>query len=124
MSCLRVCTHRLYTQQLCLSCCMQGSVWKAILRCHGGKFAAAGLVKLLHDLVQFAQPALLEALMHALTSSSSKDNRSSSSGDGTQGGWEGVLQGRSRAAVLACAMLVAAVIQALSINVFFHVLFR
>jgi hypothetical protein len=57
--------------------------------------------------------------MHALTSSSSNSSSGSS-----QNGWGGALQGRSRAAVLACAMLVAAVIQALSINVFFHVLFR
>jgi hypothetical protein len=88
---------------------MQGLVWRAMLRCHGRTFFLAGLLKVFHDIVMFAQPALLEQLLHHLAAPGDAGGSSSS---------------RGTAAGLAAALLGAAVLQALSINVFFHMLFR
>jgi hypothetical protein len=77
-----------------------------MLRCHGTTFFWSGVLKVLHDIAMFAQPAILEQLLHHLA------GRGGSNGE------------RGTAAGLAVALLGASVLQALSINVFFHMLFR
>lgn len=65
-------------------------------------FAITGGIKLVHDCIMFSQPYILEQLLHHLTT-----NRD-----------------RWLALGLALALLVAALLEALTINVYFNMLFR
>ena len=44
---------------------MQGSVWTGLVRAFGRGWAAAGLIKLVHDCVNLASPWVLRQLLHA-----------------------------------------------------------
>ena len=77
-------------------------MWRALWLLHRRVLLLTGLVKLAHDLVMFAQPFILEQLLHHLSGPSS----------------------RAYTAGLAAAMLVAALLEAGSINVYFYHLFR
>ena len=44
----------------------QGVVWKAMVKRHGRVFALAGLVKLVHDIIMFLGPFVLEQLLKFL----------------------------------------------------------
>ena len=80
----------------------QGRVGRAMWRAHGRSFTYAGVVKLIHDAVMFTGPFLLEVLLKHVQAGG--------------GGWKGF--------GLACALGVAAVVETLTVNVYFHTLFR
>ena len=48
---------------------MQGVLWRAMWRVHGRAFLLAGAWKLLHDVVMFTEPILLELLLRHLQAS-------------------------------------------------------
>lgn len=77
-------------------------MWRALYRVHGRVFAITGFIKLLHDLIMFSQPYILEQLLHHLTGARDK----------------------YVALGLAFALLGAALLEALTINVYFNMLFR
>jgi hypothetical protein len=77
-------------------------VWKALSREHWRLFAATSVLKVFHDCVMFSQPIILEQLLHHL--SSQRD--------------------RWVALGLAGALFGAAMLEALTVNVYFHALFR
>lgn len=81
---------------------LQGSLAKAMWRTHGSTFVWAGLLKVFHDLVMFTQPAILMQLLQHLT------------GPGS----------RVIAFAYATAMLAAALVEAVSVNAYFHMLYR
>ncbi|KAL4518770.1 hypothetical protein Ndes2437B_g00851 [Nannochloris sp. 'desiccata'] len=80
----------------------QGRVGKAMWKMHRRRFILAGVVKLIHDAIMFTGPFLLEVLLKHVQSGG--------------GGWTGF--------GYACALALAAVLETLTINVYFHTLFR
>jgi hypothetical protein len=83
-------------------CAVQGLVWRALAREHWCVFAATGVLKVFHDCIMFSQPIILEQLLHHL--SSARD--------------------RWVALGLAGALFGAAMLEALTVNIYFHALFR
>jgi hypothetical protein len=81
-----------------------GSVARGVARAYWRPFAAAGAIKLVHDGIMFLSPWLLRQLLRA---------RAEAGG-----------AGRGRAAWLAVALAVAGAIECLTVNVYFHKLFR
>eukprot|EP00887_Chlorella_sp_A99_P003460 scaffold7.g3460.t1 len=73
----------------------QGEVWRAMWRAHGGAFIRAGAWKLLHDVVMFLGPFLLELLLRHLQA------------DGG-GGWAGL--------GLATALAAASIVETLTVG--------
>ncbi len=49
-----------------------GVVWRALARRHGSTLAWTGCVKIVHDLVMFLPPFILEQLLHHITSGGSR----------------------------------------------------
>ncbi|GBF89551.1 canalicular multispecific organic anion transporter [Raphidocelis subcapitata] len=86
----------------------QGQLWRALWRVHGRAFVITGLIKLLHDAIMFSQPFILEQLLKAL---------GGGAGGAGAGGWRVTLG-------LSFALLAAALLEALTINVYFNALFR
>jgi len=80
----------------------QGRVGKAMWKMHSRRFVLAGIVKLVHDAIMFTGPFLLEVLLKHVQSGG--------------GGWIGF--------GYACALAVSAVLETLTVNVYFHTLFR
>lgn len=80
----------------------QGRVGLAMWRAHGRNFIIAGIWKLFHDAVMFTGPFLLEVLLKHVQAGG--------------GGGKGF--------GLACALAAAAVFETLTVNVYFHSLFR
>eukprot|EP00884_Botryococcus_braunii_P017606 jgi/Botrbrau1/4529/Bobra.60_2s0019.2 len=80
----------------------QGVVWRAICREHGRSFMFAGAIKLFHDVVMVIGPFLLEFLL------------------------KGLEQGKSRWVLLGLAtgLALSNVLECLSINWYFHILYR
>eukprot|EP00775_Hariotina_reticulata_P001784 gene1784-2118_t len=91
-----------HMQQTATPTAPQGVMWRALCRVHGRVFLLTAVMKVLHDLVMFAQPYILEQLLHHLSGASDR--------------WF--------ALGLALLMLVAALVEALTINVYFNYLFR
>lgn len=81
----------------------QGRVVQAIKLTVGRPFVWAGVLKVAHDIVMFLSPYILERLLHALSMP---------------------VVDRGVTAGLAFAMLAAAVAETMSVNVYFHVLYR
>ncbi|PRW33949.1 ABC transporter isoform A [Chlorella sorokiniana] len=80
----------------------QGVVWLSMWRTHGRTFIAAGAVKLVHDVVMFLGPFLLEQLLRHLQA-----------------------RGPALAGLgLATALAAASVLETLTINYYFHMIFR
>lgn len=77
---------------------VNNSVWRAMVRAHVRTFWWTGALKVFHDVVMFAQPAILRQLLQHLA------------GPGE----------RWTAMAWAAAMLGAAILEALSINMYFH----
>ncbi|KAK9823545.1 hypothetical protein WJX72_003616 [[Myrmecia] bisecta] len=80
----------------------RGRVWLAMWRAHGRAFIAAGLLKVFHDLVMLMGPYVLERLLKFLETGGSI--------------WLGL--------GLASAMALSNVLETLSVNQYFHILFR
>lgn len=80
----------------------QGALWRAVVKSHGRVFFMAGLVKLFHDIVMFLGPFLLQVLLKNLQ----------------EGGPS------SRGLLLAGGLALASVAETLSINIYFHMIFR
>ncbi|EFN56982.1 hypothetical protein CHLNCDRAFT_143584 [Chlorella variabilis] len=80
----------------------EGVVWRAMWRAHGRKFIIAGVVKLAHDCVMFLGPFLLEVLLKHLQAGGSA--------------WVGL--------GLASALAGASVVETITVNLYFHQLFR
>ncbi|PSC76242.1 multidrug resistance-associated 1 isoform X1 [Micractinium conductrix] len=80
----------------------QAVIWRAMWRTHGRAFIYAGVVKLLHDCVMFLGPFILELLLKHLQT------------DGSA--WVGL--------GLASALAAFSVVETLTVNVYFHRLFR
>ncbi|KAI3434886.1 hypothetical protein D9Q98_002940 [Chlorella vulgaris] len=80
----------------------EGVLWRAMWRTHGRKFVTAGLVKLAHDCIMFAGPFLLELLLKHLQAGGSA--------------WVGL--------GLAAALAGSSVLETLTVNLYFHQLFR
>ncbi|GLC35697.1 hypothetical protein PLESTB_000485000 [Pleodorina starrii] len=80
----------------------QGVVWKAMLRVHGRTFLGTAGIKLIHDIIMFMSPYLLELLLHHMGAG------------GSRGGSFG----------LAVAILGVAVLENFTVNWYFHKLFR
>jgi len=80
----------------------QGRVGKAMWKMHRQRFILAGIVKLIHDAIMFTGPFLLELLLKHVQSGG--------------GGWIGL--------GYACALALSAVLETLTVNVYFHTLFR
>ena len=72
-------------------------------RAHRRPFIAAGVIKFIHDAVMFTGPFLLELLLKHVQS-------------GGGSAWTGF--------AIACALALSAVIETLTVNVYFHILFR
>ncbi len=49
------CTH--------VVCWLQGVVWRALWQCHGRAFVGTGFLKIIHDIVMFMPPFILEMLL-------------------------------------------------------------
>jgi hypothetical protein len=47
---------------------LQGLLWRGLCRAHARKFAVTAFVKVVHDLLMFLQPFILELLLHHLSS--------------------------------------------------------
>jgi ATP-binding cassette subfamily C (CFTR/MRP) protein 1 len=80
----------------------QGRVGKAMWKMHRRRFIFAGIVKFVHDAIMFTGPFLLEVLLKHVQNGG--------------GGWVGF--------GYACALALAAVLETLTVNVYFHTLFR
>ncbi|GFR41153.1 hypothetical protein Agub_g1817 [Astrephomene gubernaculifera] len=80
----------------------QGVVWRAMLSTWGRPLLVTGVIKLLHDLVMFTSPYLLELLLHHMGAG------------GSRGGSFGI----------AVAILAMAVLENFTVNWYFHLLFR
>ncbi|GIL72743.1 hypothetical protein Vretimale_4441 [Volvox reticuliferus] len=80
----------------------QGVVWKAMVKVHGRNFFVTAAIKLIHDVIMFMSPYLLELLLHHM------------SAGGSRGGSFG----------LAVAILAVAVLENFTVNWYFHILFR
>jgi hypothetical protein len=91
---------------------IQGRLWSALWRAHGPTMLWTGLLKVVHDAVMFSQPFILEQLLRVLT------------GKGSADASQYPLSERMTALGLAFALLGAAMVEALMINVYFNALFR
>ena len=91
----------------------RGVLWRALLRVHGRTLVVTGLIKLVHDAIMFSQPYILEQLLRHLSSTAA------SGGAAAWGRPE-----RLTSLGLAFAMLGAAVLEPLTINVYFNALFK
>lgn len=80
----------------------RGSIWQTIARLHRRTFLITAIIKIVHDIIMFASPALLELLLTHLAAGSS--------------GWLSV--------ALGLAMLCCALLETLTINQYFLLLFR
>ncbi|KAF8057290.1 Abcc2 [Scenedesmus sp. PABB004] len=80
----------------------RGVVWRSLRAVHGRRFVVTGIIKLGHDCVMFAQPLLLEQLLKHLSTSADRY---------VALGYAGGLFG-------------AALLEAVLVNVYFHMLFR
>lgn len=80
----------------------RGTVWRAIVNTYGFLFSVAGVIKIVHDGAMFAAPFILQRLLAHLGAGGERS---------TAFGW-------------AAAMLAAGVIETLTINVYFHILWR
>ena len=95
----------------------RGSVAAAAVSAHGRAFAAAGAIKLLHDVVMFLPPYLLERLLkHKADANSGSENPDSNSSSSSSP--------RRNALLLALALAAAGAAEPLIINQYFHRLFR
>jgi len=80
-----------------------GSIVRALFGEYGGGLLWSGLVKLVHDLLMFTPPFLLEKLLKHVQAPDA---------------------GRAVSVALALAMLCASSLESLSINLYFHALYR
>jgi len=80
----------------------QGTVWRAIWRTHGKLFVWAGVLKLVHDLIMFLPSYILERLLHHM----------------------GMGGSRVISLALALAILGSALMENITINIYFHILYR
>lgn len=80
----------------------EGRVGRSMWKVHGKLFILAGLIKLFHDIVMFLSPFILEVLLKHI--------------DG--GG------ARSMGVGLALALTATSVVETLTVNAYFHILFR
>lgn len=95
----------------------RGSVAAAAVSAHGRAFAVAGAIKLLHDVVMFLPPYLLERLLkHKADANSGSENPDSNSSSSSSP--------RRNALLLALALAAAGAAEPLIINQYFHRLFR
>lgn len=83
-----------------------GNLPKAIIATHKRLFILAGVVKLMHDIVMFTGPLILEQLLNHLQHQG---------GEG-RSGWTGV--------GLVLALAAASLFETVSVNIYFHILFR
>lgn len=79
-------------------------MFQAIKRTIGPKFIWAGVLKILHDIVMFLNPFILEQLLNKLSAPGELD--------------------KSHTFGLAVAMLAAAVLETLTVNIYFHMLYH
>lgn len=77
-------------------------MWGAIVSAYGRRFWAAGIIKFFHDIVMFLTPFILELLLKSLSSNAP----------------------RQETFLLALAMLGSTALDTLSVNTYFHILFR
>eukprot|EP00198_Chlamydomonas_reinhardtii_P014120 XP_001703457.1 ABC transporter, multidrug resistance associated protein [Chlamydomonas reinhardtii] len=80
----------------------QGVVWRAMWRVFGNSFIYTAAIKVIHDIIMFASPWLLERLLHHMGAG------------GSRGGSFGI----------AVAILGVALAENFTVNWYFHVLFR
>ncbi|KAF5828549.1 hypothetical protein DUNSADRAFT_17458 [Dunaliella salina] len=80
----------------------QGTVWRAIWRTHGKVFVWVGVLKLVHDLIMFLPSYILERLLHHMAMGGS----------------------REISLALALAILGSALMENITINIYFHILYR
>lgn len=80
----------------------EGRVGRAMWRAHGKIFVLAGMIKLFHDITMFLGPFILEVLLKHIQNKGSR--------------WVGI--------GLAGALTAANVIETLTVNAYFHLLFR
>ncbi|KAG2450119.1 hypothetical protein HYH02_000222 [Chlamydomonas schloesseri] len=80
----------------------QGVVWRAMWNVFGGSFVYTAAIKVIHDIIMFASPWLLERLLHHMAAG------------GSRGGSFGI----------AVAILGVALAENFTVNWYFHVLFR
>lgn len=111
----------------------RGSIAAAAISSHGRAFAAAGVLKLVHDCVMFLPPYLLERLLkHKAAPSDSSSSVSPSpptsvsaaTGGGVGSDPSSRTRARARALLLALALAAAGAAEPLIINQYFHRLFR
>ncbi len=77
-------------------------MWGAIVSAYGRRFWAAGIIKFFHDIIMFLTPFILELLLKSLASNAP----------------------RQETFLLALAMLGTTALDTLTVNTYFHVLFR
>lgn len=80
----------------------QGKVGRTMWKVHGRLFVVAGLIKLFHDAVMFTGPFILEVLLKHIQTEGS----------------------RKIGIVLALALTATSVVETLTVNAYFHILFR
>jgi ATP-binding cassette, subfamily C (CFTR/MRP), member 1 len=83
-----------------------GNLSKAIIATHKRLFILAGVIKLMHDIVMFTSPLILEQVLNHLQHQE----------DGGRSGWTGM--------GLVLALAAASLLETVSVNIYFHILFR
>ncbi|GAB4815546.1 hypothetical protein N2152v2_002592 [Parachlorella kessleri] len=101
----------------------QGVIWKAMWHAHRRGFVISGVIKLVHDVVMFAGPVLLELLLKHVQAGVLPGRTGQGLWHRWRHGWR--TNGSAWAGLgLATALAGAAVVETLTVNWYFHMLFR